>query len=188
MRRYKPSEASFCCPAVGSSKETLHGPPVFEDWPEITNDLPFRHPTMPGLSVAGFRLVNTPDHTWGFPCCIGLPLVCMLSPLPRWNCKVQPSFSSLAVAAFPKFLVSRLPHHVFRGLLSVHSRYGLHTRQVTYMTLCTGGFSRFVACTTAPIATGWNESCRAGFAPAERPCLCTAHKKYYVIRSVCGSD
>ena len=49
------------------------------------------------------------------------------------------------------------------------------------MTLCTGGFSRFVACTTAPIATGWNESCRAGFAPAERPCLCTAHKKYYVI-------
>lgn len=136
---------------------------------------------MPGLSVAGFRLVNTPDHTWGFPCCIGLPFVCMLSPLPRWNCKVHPSLSSLAVAAFPKFLVSRLPHHVFRGLLSVHSRYGLHTRQVTYMTLYTGGFSRLVAFTTAPIATGWNESCRAGFAPAERPCLCTAHKKYYVI-------
>ena len=50
-----------------------------------------------------------------------------------------------------------------------------------YMTICTGGFSRLVAFTTAPIATGWNESCRAGFAPAERPCLCTAHKKSYVI-------
>ena len=49
------------------------------------------------------------------------------------------------------------------------------------MTLYTGGFSRFVAFTAAPIATGWNESRRAGFAPAEKPCLCTAHKISYVI-------
>src|SRR5208283_1734586 len=63
----------------------------------------------------------------------------------------------------------------FRGLLSVHSRYGLHTHQVTFMTLYTGGVRRFVTSTTAPIATGWNESCRAGFAPAGKPCLCTAH-------------
>ncbi|MGH8488146.1 MAG: hypothetical protein ACREXS_04560, partial [Gammaproteobacteria bacterium] len=39
------------------------------------------------------------------------------------------------------------------------------------------GFSRFVTSATAPIATGWSESCRAGFAPAERPCLGTAHEK-----------
>ena len=72
-----------------------------------------------------------------------------------------------------------------RGLLSIHSRYGLHTRQVTFMTLYTGGFSRFVTFTTAPIATGWNESCRAGFAPAGKPCLCTAHTiKDVIIR--CG--
>jgi hypothetical protein len=45
------------------------------------------------------------------------------------------------------------------------------------MTLYTEGFSRFVTSTTAPIATGWSESYRAGFAPAERPCLCTAHEK-----------
>jgi hypothetical protein len=68
----------------------------------------------------------------------------MLSPLPRWNLKVHPSFSSPAVSAFPEILAGRLPHHVFRGLLSVQSRYGLHTRQVTFMTLYTGGFSRFV--------------------------------------------
>ena len=43
------------------------------------------------------------------------------------------------------------------------------------VTLYTEGFSRFVTSTTAPIATGWSESYRAGFAPAERPCLCTAH-------------
>jgi hypothetical protein len=43
------------------------------------------------------------------------------------------------------------------------------------MTLYTGGFSRFVASTAAPIATGWSESCRAGFAPAGKPWLGTAH-------------
>ena len=45
-----------------------------------------------------------------------------------------------------------------------------------FMTLCIGGFRRFVTFTPAPTATGWSESCRAGFAPAERPCLYTAHK------------
>ena len=29
----------------------------------------------------------------------------------------------------------------------------------------------------APIATGWSDSCRAGFAPAEGRCLSTAHRK-----------
>lgn len=103
----------------------------------------------------------------------------MLSPLPRRNRGVHVSLSSPTVAAFPEISAGRLPHRVFRGLLSVHSRYGLHTRQVTYMTLYIGGFNRFVASTAAPIASGWSESCRAGFAPAEKPCLCTAHKKSY---------
>ena len=35
-----------------------------------------------------------------------------------------------AAAAFPKTQVGRLPHRVFRGLLSVHSHYGLHARRV----------------------------------------------------------
>jgi hypothetical protein len=47
------------------------------------------------------------------------------------------------------------------------------------MTLYTGGFSRFITSTTAPIATGWNESCRTGFAPAGKPCLGTAQRKSY---------
>ena len=34
-------------------------------------------------------------------------------------------------AAFPEFPAGRLLHGVFRGLLSVHSRYGLHAREVT---------------------------------------------------------
>ena len=43
-------------------------------------------------------------------------------------------------------------------------------------TLYIEGFSRFVTSTTAPIATGWSDSCRAGLTPAGRPCLCTAHE------------
>ena len=48
-------------------------------------------------------------------------------------------------------------HHPFRGLHSVHSRYGLQTRQVAKATLCTGGFSSFVTSAPAPVATGWSE-------------------------------
>src|SRR6266542_2242621 len=36
-------------------------------------------------------------------------------------------FSSM-VAAFPITPLGRLPHQTFRGLLGVHSRYGLHAR------------------------------------------------------------
>jgi len=34
------------------------------------------------------------------------------------------------------------------------------------VTLYTEGFSRLVACSAPSIATGWSDSCRAGFAPA----------------------
>ena len=61
------------------------------------------------------------------------------------------------MAAFPVFQPGRLPHYPFRGLLSVHKHYGLHVRRVTYMTLYTEGFNRFVSSTIAPIATGWSE-------------------------------
>ena len=44
-------------------------------------------------------------------------------------------------------------------------------------TLYTGGFSGFVASTTAPIATGWSDPCRVGFAPTEDVRLSTAHRK-----------
>ena len=79
-------------------------------------------------------VANTPAESWGAHCALFPPM-----------------------AAFPDFWAGRLPHCVFRGLLSVHSRYGLHTCQVTYMTLYTGGFSRFVASAAAPIATGWSD-------------------------------
>ena len=39
------------------------------------------------------------------------------------------------------------------------------------------GFSGFVASTAAPIATGWSDPCRVGFAPTEDVRLSTAHRK-----------
>ena len=51
----------------------------------------------------------------------------------------------------------RLLQLSFRGLLSVHSRYGLYARGVALATLSIEGFSSFVASTTASIATGWSE-------------------------------
>jgi len=69
------------------------------------------------------------------------------------------------MTAFPETLAGRLLHWTFRGLLSVHSRYGLRIRQVANATLYTEGFSRFVTSTTAPVTTGWSNSCRVGSHP-----------------------
>jgi len=50
-------------------------------------------------------------------------------------------------------------------MFATHPFDGLYTR----------GFSNFVTSITAPIATGWSDSCRVGFAPTENLRLFTAH-------------
>jgi hypothetical protein len=100
----------------------------------------------------------------------------MLSPIPRrsgWTyCfahftqPYQPS---------PIWQSGRPAHCPFRGLLGVHSRYGLHTRAVTvYRDTLSEGFSHFVTSMTAPVASGWS-GCRVGLAPTGKRRLCTAH-------------
>ena len=54
-------------------------------------------------------------------------------------------------------MTGRLLHCRFRGLLSVHLRYGLHARQVAIATLSIEGFSGFVASAAASTATGRSE-------------------------------
>ena len=73
---------------------------------------PLRHPSAPGLAVTGIRLVDVLDHAWGFPCCIGRPLVSMPPPLPRQKSTACFLFNFLALAAFPGFIAGRLlrPH------------------------------------------------------------------------------
>jgi len=81
----------------------------------------------------------------------------MPSPLPRQDRRKPFARAVPSVSAFPEIQAGRLLRHPFRGLLSVHSRYGLHARRVAIATLYTGGSDGFVTSTAAPIATGWCE-------------------------------
>jgi hypothetical protein len=85
-------------------------------------------PRRPGLSLAGVRLGPAPT-AWGLPCCVRSPVADMPSPIPRWD-RSGDRFAPLkaTTAAFPMVGQGRLPHYDFRGLLGVHSRYGLPTR------------------------------------------------------------
>ena len=100
----------------------------------------------------------------------------MLSPLPRhsdWRyCFAHSPQSCQPSLIWPS---GRPVHRPFRGLLSVHSRYGLHTRAVTvYRDTLSEGFSHFVTSIAAPVASGWSV-CRVGLAPTGKRRLCTAH-------------
>ena len=92
---------------------------------------PLRHPRAPGLSLAGVRLV-IPDHVLGLPVLRALSLCtcCRHYPGAAAGCRLR-SFTQ-PYQPSPKGLSGRPAHCPFRGLLSVHSRCGLHTRAVTY--------------------------------------------------------
>src|SRR6266436_4447408 len=104
-----------------------------------------------------------------------VPIACMPSLIPRqveWNLFAR---TIPPTSAFPRTGAGRLLHCRLRGLLSVHSRYGLHARQVAIATLCTRGFSSLVASTAALIATGWSEPVPGRVTPAVDHRLFTTH-------------
>ena len=105
----------------------------------------------------------------------------MPSPLPRWNHRL-PFALFTCDGGLPRISGGSASTSVF----SRPAQRSLTLRPACspspLQTLYTGGFSRFVASTTAPIATGWSDSCRTGFAPAERQRLCTAHG--YISRMI----
>jgi hypothetical protein len=138
---------------------------------------PLRRPTRPGLALAGVRLVHFTTAGASRVATVLLIQTCRHH-YPGGTAggnRVVP-LNEPATAAFPIPLLGRLPHCAFRGLLGVHSRYGLPARGTAYAVLCIEGFGSFVTSTTAPIATGWNDSCRVGIAPTEERRLVTAHK------------
>src|SRR5205809_6602092 len=101
----------------------------------------------------------------------------MLSPLPRRSGWAYHFARSPTYQPSPKGLSGRPAHRPFRGLLGVHSRYGLHTRAVTvYRDTLSEGFSHFVTSIAAPVASGWS-GCRVGLAPTGKRRLSTAHTR-----------
>jgi hypothetical protein len=96
---------------------------------------PLRHPPRPGLPLTRFRLEITlptarasrvPNDFLLHACRRHYP-----GEIPQAN--VAPL--TWRTAAFPVSQTGRLPHCPFRGLLSVHSRSGLHARRVAKATL-----------------------------------------------------
>ena len=144
---------------------------------------PLRHPRPPGRSLAGVRLRVTRPHGLGLPVFRGSPCADMPSSLPRWPTGSDRSRAvcfnppcSPVAAAFPVDLPGRRPHWSFRGLLDVHSGYGLPARRIATATRCSRRLRRFRYLHRRSDSY-WLErpSCQAGIAPAEEPRLCTAH-------------
>jgi hypothetical protein len=122
---------------------------------------------------------------WGLPCCVRFPCVHAVATTPAQRLGVSFAHSPQPYQPSPKGSSGRPAHQPFRGLLGVHSRYGLHTRAVTvYRDTQTRGFSHFVTSMTAPVASGWS-GCRVGFAPTGKRRLATAHTRSGLRRSNC---
>ena len=138
---------------------------------------PLRHPKAPRPSLTGVRLLDSSSTLWGFPCCVRFPWCTAVATTPAQRLAASsarfPSRISL-----PRFRVSGRPaHRPFRGLLGVHSRYGLHTRTVTvFRDSFTEGFNYFVTSIAAPVASGWS-ICRVGLSPTGKRRLFTAHHR-----------
>src|SRR6476646_590301 len=81
-------------------------------------------------------------------------------------------------STFPTLQLGRLLHHIFRGLLSVHSRYGLQTRRVA---LCDPLHRRLRRLCylhrRSDCCRVERSSSRAGLSPAVDQRLFTAHRK-----------
>ena len=105
---------------------------------------PIRHPVKPGLALAGLQLVLPPSD--GASRVAAVFLLYVPSPLPRRNDRVHVSLASPVLTAFPSLGQGRLPHCSFRGLLSVHSRYGPHLRGMAKPPFTPEAYSRLVTC------------------------------------------
>ena len=134
--------------------------------------------------ASGWSCLPTP---WGLPCCVRFPCVHAVATTPAQRLGVLLRSFTPAVSAFPERGSGRPAHHPFRGLLGVHSRYGLHTRAVTvYRDTLTRGFSHFVTSMTAPVASGWS-GCRVGLTPLESAAFSRRTPKADFRRSSAGS-
>jgi hypothetical protein len=92
---------------------------------------PQRRPACP--SWASGR--SSPTTPWGFPCCLRSPCVHAAANTPVWQPGVVFTHSARPYQPSPIWQSDRPTHRPFRGLLSVHSRCGLHTRAVTHSRL-----------------------------------------------------
>src|ERR1700729_1495826 len=94
-----------------------------------TSPPPHEVPAHPSRA-SGRSSLTTP---WGFPCCARFPCVRAAATTPVQRLGVVVAHLTQPYQPSPITLSGRPAHCPFRGLLSVHSRCGPHTRAVTYM-------------------------------------------------------
>lgn len=94
------------------------------------NYRPCRHPRSPRPSLAGFSL-SIAAHVLGFPCCVRFPCLHAVANTPAQRLGYLLALNPQSYQPSPIWQSGRPAHRLFRGLLSVHSRYDLHTRPVT---------------------------------------------------------
>src|SRR5208282_2443599 len=135
---------------------------------------PLRHPTAPGLSLAGVRLI-IPDHAVGLPVLRTLSLCTCCRQYPGAAAGRCLRSSHPAVSAFPEIAVGSACTSTFSRLArrSLALRPA-HSRRHLYVTSYTEGFSHFVTSMTAPVASGWSVR-RVGLSPTGKRRLLTAH-------------
>jgi hypothetical protein len=145
---------------------------------------PLRNPRRPSLSLAGVWLRGSAPRRLGFPCCVDLRVpTCRRhypgGPLGSDRSRVglfQPPHSSPTAAAFPVTLPGRRPHWPFRGLLDVHSGYGLSARCIAKAIHLSRRLRWFRPLHHRSDSYRLERpSCRVGIAPTENQHLSTAH-------------
>ncbi len=129
---------------------------------------PVRHPVRPGLSLTGVRLGGRHSRHWN---CVLRAIshgghAVATTPAGSWG--MMSFYSTSDSVPSRKQPLGRLPH---LGLLR-HAPAFTHVAACLLAesppaTRCVEGSGDFVTSIAAPIATGWNDSCRAGFTPAE---------------------
>jgi hypothetical protein len=147
-RHYPASMVLRACPPPHTARPVPRGSPVRE-----AHRPPLGFPVLRSLSVYRHARAPTPAGSLQGSGCS-----------PDSNDGGLPQMSA---GSAPALIVSR-PAWRSRTLGPAGSR----GRRAT---LCTEGFGRFVTSTTAPIATGWSNSCQVGLAPTEERRLFTAH-------------
>ena len=135
---------------------------------------PLRHPTAPGLSLAGVRLA-IPDRALGLPVLRTLSLCACCRHYPGAAAGRSLRSSHPTVSAFPERVVGSACTSSFSRLArrSLTLRPA-HSRRHLYVTCYTEGFSHFVTSMTAPVASGWSVR-RVGLSPTGKRRLLTAH-------------
>ena len=135
---------------------------------------PLRHPTAPGLSLAGVRLV-IPDLALGLPVLRTLSLCTCCRHYPGAAAGRTLRSSHPAVSAFPERVVGSACTSSFSRLArrSLALRPA-HSRGHQFVARYTEGFSHFVTSMTAPVASGWSD-CRVGLSPTGKRRLSTAY-------------